>query len=196
MLGALADWQREQIAERGLERVMEEIELPLVAVLRDMELLGVRLNVERLGAITERVCGPSCQSWKREIFELAGTEFLIASPQQLGRDPVREARPLAQASRQDRLLDRRARAAGDPLRAPDRAEGRALARALHARQDLPRRAAGNGRRQLPHPHHLPAGGRPDGTAVEHQPEHAERPHPHPAGPRDPRLLRGPGGRAC
>ena len=55
MLGALADWQREQIAERGLERVMEEIELPLVAVLRDMELLGVRLNVERLGAITERV---------------------------------------------------------------------------------------------------------------------------------------------
>ncbi len=30
LLGALADWQREQIAERGLEAVMAEIELPLV----------------------------------------------------------------------------------------------------------------------------------------------------------------------
>ena len=83
MLGALADWQREQIAERGLERVMEEIELPLVPVLRDMELLGVRLNVERLGAITERVRA-ELSELEAEIFELAGTEFLIASPQQLG----------------------------------------------------------------------------------------------------------------
>ena len=83
MLGALADWQREQIAERGLERVMEEIELPLVAVLRDMELLGVRLNVERLGEITERVRA-ELTGLESEIFELAGTEFTIASPQQLG----------------------------------------------------------------------------------------------------------------
>ncbi len=83
MLGALADWQREQIAERGLERVMEEIELPLVSVLRDMELLGVRLNVERLGGITERVRAELTEL-ESEIFELAGTEFLIASPQQLG----------------------------------------------------------------------------------------------------------------
>ena len=39
-------------------------------------------------------------------------------------DPVREAGPDAQAARQDRLLDRRARAARDPRRAPDRREGR------------------------------------------------------------------------
>jgi DNA polymerase I len=83
MLGALADWQREQIAERGLEQVMEEIELPLVAVLRDMELLGVRLNVERLAAITDRVRAELVEL-EAEIFELAGTEFTIASPQQLG----------------------------------------------------------------------------------------------------------------
>jgi len=83
MLGALADWQREQIAERGLERVMDEIELPLVPVLRDMELLGVRLNVDRLAAITERVRA-ELSELETEIFELAGTEFLIASPQQLG----------------------------------------------------------------------------------------------------------------
>jgi DNA polymerase I len=83
MLGALADWQREQIAERGLRGVMDDIELPLVGVLRDMELLGVRLNLERLGEITTRV-QEEITGLEREIFTLAGDEFLIASPQQLG----------------------------------------------------------------------------------------------------------------
>jgi DNA polymerase-1 len=83
LLGALADWQREQIAERGLEPLMHEIELPLVAVLREMELLGVRLDLERLAEITERVHA-EIDELEREIFSLAGTEFLIASPQQLG----------------------------------------------------------------------------------------------------------------
>jgi DNA polymerase I len=83
LLGALADWQREQIEERGLVQVMREIELPLVSVLRDMELLGVRLNLERLAGITERVHA-EISELERQIFALAGEEFLIASPQQLG----------------------------------------------------------------------------------------------------------------
>jgi DNA polymerase I len=83
LLSALAEWQREKITERGLEELMREIELPLVAVLREMELLGVRLNLERLAAITERV-REETGSLETEIFALAGTEFLISSPQQLG----------------------------------------------------------------------------------------------------------------
>jgi DNA polymerase-1 len=83
MLGALADWQREQIGERGLEGVMGDVELPLVSVLRDMELAGVRLNLERLAEIAARVREEIAQL-EREIFALAGEEFLIASPQQLG----------------------------------------------------------------------------------------------------------------
>jgi DNA polymerase-1 len=83
LLGALADWQREQIDERGLRGVMDEIELPLVGVLREMELLGVRLNLERLAEITARV-HEEISVLEREIFALAGEEFLIASPQQLG----------------------------------------------------------------------------------------------------------------
>ncbi len=83
LLGALADWQREQISERGLEEVMEQIELPLVAVLRELEVLGVRLNLERLAEITTRVRA-EIDGLEREIFALAGTEFTIASPQQLG----------------------------------------------------------------------------------------------------------------
>ncbi len=83
LLGALASWQREQIAERGLDRVMNEIELPLVPVLRAMELDGVRLNLERLSEITARV-RDEIHELEQEIFALAGTEFLIASPAQLG----------------------------------------------------------------------------------------------------------------
>jgi DNA polymerase I len=83
MLGALADWQREQIAERGLGELMEEIELPLVPVLREMELLGVRINLERLAGITARV-QEEIEELEREIFRLAGDEFTIGSPQQLG----------------------------------------------------------------------------------------------------------------
>jgi DNA polymerase I len=83
MLGVLASWQRTRIAERGLGKIMAEIELPLVAVLRAMELAGVRLNVERLAEITGRV-REEIEELEQEIFALAGTEFLIASPQQLG----------------------------------------------------------------------------------------------------------------
>jgi DNA polymerase-1 len=82
-MGALADWQREQIAERGLAEVMAEIELPLVPVLRELELLGVRINLDRLAEITGRV-SEEIDGLEREIFALAGEEFTIGSPQQLG----------------------------------------------------------------------------------------------------------------
>ena len=83
LLGALADWQREQLDGRGLTPLMAEIELPLVAVLREMEILGVRLNLERLAEITGRV-REEIAGLEVDIFELAEEEFLIASPQQLG----------------------------------------------------------------------------------------------------------------
>src|SRR5436190_1718258 len=83
MLAALARWQRAQVAELGLEDLLHEIELPLVPVLREMELLGVRLNLERLAEITARV-REEIEGLETEIYALAGEEFLIASPQQLG----------------------------------------------------------------------------------------------------------------
>jgi DNA polymerase I len=83
MLGALSDWQREQIAGRGLQALMDDIELPLVPVLRELETLGVHLNLNRLSAITDRV-QEEITGLEREIFALAGEEFTIGSPQQLG----------------------------------------------------------------------------------------------------------------
>jgi DNA polymerase-1 len=83
LLGALADWQREQVAARGLDGVMRNIELPLVPVLREMELIGVRLNLQRLAEITESVRA-EIAGLEAEIYALAGEEFVIGSPQQLG----------------------------------------------------------------------------------------------------------------
>ena len=82
-LQALASWQREQIEERGLTELMGEIELPLVSVLREMERAGVRLNLDRLAGITQRV-REEIAGLEADIFRLAKEEFLIASPQQLG----------------------------------------------------------------------------------------------------------------
>jgi DNA polymerase-1 len=80
---ALGSWQREQLDDRGLTGLMDEVELPLVAVLRDMEVAGVRLDKERLAAIRVRV-QDEIAGLERDIFELAGDQFTIGSPQQLG----------------------------------------------------------------------------------------------------------------
>jgi DNA polymerase I len=78
----LSAWQRARLAELGLEGVMRDIELPLVSVLREMELAGVCLNVELLKRITARV-EDEIGELERRIYELAGEEFLIGSPAQL-----------------------------------------------------------------------------------------------------------------
>jgi DNA polymerase-1 len=83
VLQALAAWQREQLAERGLEWLMNEVELPLVRVLRDMEVAGVRLNRDRLSEVDRRV-RDEIHRLEREIWDLAGEEFVLGSPQQLG----------------------------------------------------------------------------------------------------------------
>jgi DNA polymerase-1 len=83
LIEALAAWQREQLAERGLQPVMDGIELPLVPALRRMERAGVRLDRDRLDVITVRV-REEVRELELRIWELAGTEFVIGSPQQLG----------------------------------------------------------------------------------------------------------------
>ena len=82
LLGALAAWQREEIRGRGLTELLTEVELPLVRVLREMELAGVRLDTDRLARISARV-KEEADALEREIFELCGTEFTLGSPRQL-----------------------------------------------------------------------------------------------------------------
>jgi DNA polymerase-1 len=79
----LARRQREQLTERGLTDLLTEIELPLVRVLLAIEDAGIRLDTRRLEEVGARI-NERCEVLEREIWELAGEEFVIGSPQQLG----------------------------------------------------------------------------------------------------------------
>jgi DNA polymerase-1 len=79
----LAERQRARLDEDGLTRLFHEVELPLVDVLVEMEREGVKLDVERLGGISERF-GARAAELEERVWELAGEEFTIGSPQQLG----------------------------------------------------------------------------------------------------------------
>ncbi len=82
LLHALADWQREEIRGRGLTDLLTDVELPLVRILRNMEVAGLKLDTERLAEISGRV-REEADELEREIFELAGEEFTLGSPKQL-----------------------------------------------------------------------------------------------------------------
>ena len=79
---ALAERQLARIAELDLTRLLNEVEMPLVEVLLDMERAGVKLDTERLAAINAGFAD-RITALEREIWELAGEEFTIGSPQQL-----------------------------------------------------------------------------------------------------------------
>ncbi len=83
MVEALKEWQEPQILERDQLALLEEMEIPLVPVLRAMEIAGVRLNTEELGKITKKV-RREIGALEKKIHKLAGEEFTIGSPQQLG----------------------------------------------------------------------------------------------------------------
>ncbi|MDQ3434006.1 MAG: DNA polymerase I, partial [Actinomycetota bacterium] len=79
---ALAEHQRAILDELGLTRLLNEVELPLVDVLVEMERAGVKLDVGQVRKIAARVKDEAA-ALEREIWELAGEEFTIGSPQQL-----------------------------------------------------------------------------------------------------------------
>ena len=79
----LAERQRARLEEDGLTGLFHDVELPLVDVLVEMERAGVKLDVERLAEISERF-GARGAELERRVWDLAGEEFTIGSPQQLG----------------------------------------------------------------------------------------------------------------
>jgi len=66
----------------GLERLLDDIELPLVGVLVDMEWCGVAVDVARLGELSRRF-GEELRTLERAIYADAGTDFNINSTPQL-----------------------------------------------------------------------------------------------------------------
>lgn len=72
-----------ELEERNQMRLMKEIEMPLVEVLASMEYEGVNLDTEVLAVLSEDL-RVSSEKVQQEIYQLAGKEFNINSPRQLG----------------------------------------------------------------------------------------------------------------
>lgn len=72
-----------ELKKNGLYSLFEEIEMPLVPVLARMEMNGVRVDTESL-AETSRQFAERMSTIENEIHEMAGMDFNISSPKQVG----------------------------------------------------------------------------------------------------------------
>ena len=72
-----------RLKELGVEELFWDIEMPLVRVLADMELNGVRLDTDALQD-TSKIFTERMIQYEQEIYKEAGKEFNISSPKQVG----------------------------------------------------------------------------------------------------------------
>ncbi len=73
-----------EIDRKGFRQLYEEIELPLASVLARMELAGIRIDTNELTRLST-LMESGIATLTGEIHALAGREFNISSPQQLGK---------------------------------------------------------------------------------------------------------------
>ena len=74
---------KKQLEETGMDRLFADIEMPLIFCLHRMEEEGVRVEKEALARYGEEL-SVRIVTLEKEIYELAGREFNINSPKQLG----------------------------------------------------------------------------------------------------------------
>ncbi|OGN31843.1 MAG: DNA polymerase I, partial [Candidatus Yanofskybacteria bacterium RIFCSPLOWO2_02_FULL_43_10b] len=73
----------DKLKSKNLVKVFQEIDLPLLPVLAEMENNGIKIDLEGLKNLSEKV-DKEISQLEKKIYELAGEEFNINSPQQLG----------------------------------------------------------------------------------------------------------------
>src|SRR6202035_790266 len=81
--GRLTSAFREEIKSAGLTKLYEEIDLPLVPVLARMEHAGVKIDTAALSKMSTELEREIAVK-EKEIHQIAGTEFNVGSPRQLG----------------------------------------------------------------------------------------------------------------
>ena len=74
---------QKELEQRRHSLLLRDVEMPLVSVLAAMEFEGVRIDEEALKKMSESLKIDS-EKTQKEIFSLAGVEFNIGSPKQLG----------------------------------------------------------------------------------------------------------------
>ncbi|MEP5613235.1 MAG: DNA polymerase I [Cyclobacteriaceae bacterium] len=79
----LKELLEKEVAERDLGKLLHEVEEPLSFVLADMEYEGVKVDTAALEVMSKDLDVES-RNAQDKIFEIAGVEFNIGSPKQLG----------------------------------------------------------------------------------------------------------------
>lgn len=75
--------QSQKLEEREQEKLLYDIEFPLTLVLADMERIGFKVDRQRLIEYSKNI-SEEIATLERAIYELAGEQFNINSPKQLG----------------------------------------------------------------------------------------------------------------
>ncbi|MCH5242463.1 MAG: DNA polymerase I [Muribaculaceae bacterium] len=72
-----------EVEKEGMTSLLNDVELPLSSVLAEMEIAGVRLDVDALNDAAKQL-EQRLNTLESEIFELAGEEFNVGSPSKVG----------------------------------------------------------------------------------------------------------------
>lgn len=78
----LYEWQRQKLKHYELEKVFYNIEMPLIPILAEMEMRGIRLDKDRLVELRSKV-EEEIKSLEQDIFKTSESSFNISSPKQL-----------------------------------------------------------------------------------------------------------------
>lgn len=73
----------EELKKEGMDKLFNEVELPLSSVLGEMEIAGVRLDVDALNDAAKQL-EERLSSLENVIYQLAGEEFNVGSPSKVG----------------------------------------------------------------------------------------------------------------
>jgi DNA polymerase-1 len=79
----VADVLHGRVLEQGLESIYNEIELPIAALLYRIERAGLRVDTSVLGDLSA-LFGAELEKLTAQIYKVAGREFKINSPKQVG----------------------------------------------------------------------------------------------------------------
>lgn len=72
-----------KIRDNGMESLLNDVELPLIEVLAEMEITGIRVDINALAEYSKKLT-VDMNRIEAECYDLAGTQFNTASPMQVG----------------------------------------------------------------------------------------------------------------
>lgn len=73
-----------KLKQQGLKKLFDEVEMPLVPILAQMEAFGIKVDIKVLRGLSDYFAGRLAEI-EQKIYDMAGEEFNINSTQQLGR---------------------------------------------------------------------------------------------------------------